>query len=314
MKNVYKKILTIALVAAIGSTIGACGKNNKTNNNTADDSSSASVDETVTVETLNAEEASKALKQNLTVQIDDQDSEEDATEANQDATEGDDSDSDNGNNNNDDNSGSNSSVVVEYVEVTNAQGEVQTDSNGVAETESVTKTNSSNGNNSGNGSNGNNSGSGTTVSNSDYVSKTSVAKTYWLDMTNEGDYVFDGEFLVATFKIKDTTPDGNYPVEITKADVANWDAETLDPELFNGYVTVGNAETPSVETPTDGTFSFSVDSVTAKAGDTIDVVFKINSNPGLVAFVFNFSFDSNALEYQGLSVGTDAEDIISLSE
>ena len=187
--------------------------------------------------------------------------------------------------------------------MTNDKGEVQTDANGNAETKAV----------SGNG-NGSANGNGGSVSDPNYVPKTTIAKTYWLDMTKSENYVFDGEFLVATFKVKDTTPDGSYPIDITKADVANWEAETLAPDLINGYVTVGNAQAPSVDSPTDGNFTISVDSITAKTGDTIEVKFNVSNNPGLVAFVFNFSFDSNALEYQGLSVGKDAEDIITLSE
>lgn len=309
MRNVYKKIIAIALVAAIGSTFGACGKKDKdkdskkdtsTNSSVSDESSSDDTDDSdnsddsISAESLDAEQASAALKQNLTITLDDQDSQEDAVENNQDATEGNGS-SNGGSSNNGSSNGGN-----QYVEVTNDKGEVQTDANGNAETKSV--------------SNGAGSANGGSVSDPNYVSKTTVAKTYWLDMTKSDNYVFDGEFLVATFKVKDTTPDGSYPIDITKADVANWEAETLTPDIINGYVTIGDAQTPSTDTATDGNFTFSVDSVTAKAGDTIEVKFKVSSNPGLVAFVFNFSFDSNALEYQGLSVGKDAEDIITLSE
>ena len=312
MRNVYKKIIAIALVAAIGSTFGACGKKDKSKDkdkssssvsksadeSVSDEDESASDDESISADSVDSEQASAALKQNLTVTLDDQDSQEGAAENNQDATESDGSSGSNSSGNASNGSGSN-----QYVEVTNDKGEVQTDANGNAETKAV----------SGNG-NGSADGNGGSVSDPNYVSKTTIAKTYWLDMTKSENYVFDGEFLVATFKVKDTTPDGSYPINITKADVANWEAETLAPDLINGYVTVGNAQAPSVDSPTDGNFTISVDSITAKTGDTIEVKFNVSNNPGLVAFVFNFSFDSNALEYQGLSVGKDAEDIITLSE
>lgn len=310
MRNVYKKIIAIALVAAIGSTFGACGKKDKSKDKDKSSSSvsksadesvsnedeSASDDESISADSIDSEQASAALKQNLTVTLDDQDSQEGAAENNQDATESDGSSGSNSSGNASNGSGSN-----QYVEVTNDKGEVQTDANGNAETKAVSGNGSANGN-------------GGSVSDPNYVSKTTIAKTYWLDMTKSENYVFDGEFLVATFKVKDTTPDGSYPIDITKADVANWEAETLAPDLINGYVTVGNAQAPSVDSPTDGNFTISVDSITAKTGDTIEVKFNVSNNPGLVAFVFNFSFDSNALEYQGLSVGKDAEDIITLSE
>ena len=310
MRNVYKKIIAIALVAAIGSTFGACGKKDKSKDkdkssssvsksadeSVSDEDESASDDESISADSVDSEQASAALKQNLTVTLDDQDSQEGAAENNQDATESDGSSGSNSSGNASNGSGSN-----QYVEVTNDKGEVQTDANGNAETKAVSGNGSANGN-------------GGSVSDPNYVSKTTIAKTYWLDMTKSENYVFDGEFLVATFKVKDTTPDGSYPIDITKADVANWEAETLAPDLINGYVTVGNAQAPSVDSPTDGNFTISVDSITAKTGDTIEVKFNVSNNPGLVAFVFNFSFDSNALEYQGLSVGKDAEDIITLSE
>lgn len=310
MRNVYKKIIAIALVAAIGSTLGACDKKDKSKDKDKSSSSvsksadesvsnedeSASDDESISADSVDSEQASAALKQNLTVTLDDQDSQEGAAENNQDATESDGSSGSNSSGNASNGSGSN-----QYVEVTNDKGEVQTDANGNAETKAVSGNGSANGN-------------GGSVSDPNYVSKTTIAKTYWLDMTKSENYVFDGEFLVATFKVKDTTPDGSYPIDITKADVANWEVETLAPDLINGYVTVGNAQAPSVDSPTDGNFTISVDSITAKTGDTIEVKFNISNNPGLVAFVFNFSFDSNALEYQGLSVGKDAEDIITLSE
>ncbi len=310
MRNVYKKIIAIALVAAIGSTFGACGKKDKSKDkdkssssvsksadeSVSDEDDSASDDESISADSVDSEQASAALKQNLTVTLDDQDSQEGAAENNQDATESDGSSGSNSSGNASNGSGSN-----QYVEVTNDKGEVQTDANGNAETKAVSGNGSANGN-------------GGSVSDPNYVSKTTIAKTYWLDMTKSENYVFDGEFLVATFKVKDTTPDGSYPIDITKADVANWEAETLAPDLINGYVTVGNAQAPSVDSPTDGNFTISVDSITAKTGDTIEVKFNVSNNPGLVAFVFNFSFDSNALEYQGLSVGKDAEDIITLSE
>ena len=310
MRNVYKKIIAIALVAAIGSTFGACGKKDKSKDkdkssssvsksadeSVSDEDESASDDESISADSVDSEQASAALKQNLTVTLDDQDSQEGAAENNQDVTESDGSSGSNSSGNASNGSGSN-----QYVEVTNDKGEVQTDANGNAETKAVSGNGSANGN-------------GGSVSDPNYVSKTTIAKTYWLDMTKSENYVFDGEFLVATFKVKDTTPDGSYPIDITKADVANWEAETLAPDLINGYVTVGNAQAPSVDSPTDGNFTISVDSITAKTGDTIEVKFNVSNNPGLVAFVFNFSFDSNALEYQGLSVGKDAEDIITLSE
>lgn len=308
MKNVGKKILAISIIAAMGISFVACGST------TSDDSKTNESESATKADTLSSEEVQDALKQNLTVTLDDEDSVEnngqDATEAQ--SSDGDDNGSDNETSGN--SGGSNGSVT--YEEVTGDDGSEVTNENGNVETVTVAATSDDNsGGNSGNNNNddtsGNNGGNGDSSS---YVSKITTAKTYWLDMTKESDYVFDGEFLVATFKVKETTPDGSYPIEIAKADIANYNSDTLVPDIINGYVTVGDAETPTVSSPKDGNFTIAVESVEAQVGDTIEVKFNISDNPGFVAFVFNFSFDSNALEYVDLEVGDDAADIIELQQ
>jgi hypothetical protein len=304
MKNIFKRITVISLVAAMGMSLAACGRSSTGDDSTAENNTSKSVDaDDISIESLNSEEIAQVLKQKLTVVLED----EDGNELVQDATEA--------------AEGSDGNSAVEYETyfetVTDANGEAVTNEAGEAETQVVVvNNNSGTGSNDGTSSNGSGSdatgSNGSGSDNSNYTSKIVTARTYWLDMQEEKDYVFNGEFLIATFKIKDTTPDGNYPVSISKADVANYDAETLKSDVINGYVTVGNAETPDVDTPVDGNFTFTVDSVKANAGDTVDVVFNIKDNPGLCAFVFCFDFDSNALEYEGLSVGADAEDIVEI--
>lgn len=129
-----------------------------------------------------------------------------------------------------------------------------------------------------------------------------IQQAYWMNLS--GNYVFDGEFITATFKIKDTTADGTYPITIEWIDLANIDAQTVKANGINGSVVVGgNAET--IEFKNDGSFEVKADSVSGKAGENVTVSFRFNKNPGICASVFRFGYDSDALEYVGGEKGED---------
>lgn len=299
MKKIYKRIIAVSMIAAMGVSIVGCGKN-KDKDETTENNTSASVNSQggeqgseqgsaqdnsnseaasgngnspLEIQTL-AQDDTSSLKQNLTVTILDNDVAPgvDATEAPEGA----------GNEN------TQAAEETKIVEVTDNEGNPQTDDQGNKITEIVKE--------------------------ASYVPDIKTAETYWLDMTQQKDFIFNGQFLVANFKIKDTTPDGSYEIGISKTDVGNWDAQTLTPDQINGYVTVGNAETPAVSSPVEGNFTFSAESAKGNAGDEVQVIFDVTDNPGIVAFVFCFTFDANALEFQGLEIGTDAEGIIELDK
>lgn len=152
---------------------------------------------------------------------------------------------------------------------------------------------------------------GTTVDNNDnYVEKMDTFQAYWLDMGLYEDFVFNGEFIVVTFKVKESTPDGNYKIHMVDPDFVNWDADQLTINTIDGAVTVGNATTPSYGTVENGAFTLQAQSVKANPGDTVDVVFNLTDNPGLVGFIFKFQYDCNALEIVNAKVGNDAEEYI----
>ncbi|MBQ8514950.1 MAG: hypothetical protein IJ496_06085 [Ruminococcus sp.] len=183
-------------------------------------------------------------------------------------------------------------VVTEYVAVTEAGGEQATDAAGETVTEVVTQTQTE------------------AVT---YVPAMDNFRSYWLDMVKKnGEYnkVFNGEFLVVTFKIKEGTPDGNYPITFGEQDFVNWEEEQLDVKTVDGYVTVGDAIPTAAGQAQPGQFTIQAKSVTGKAGDEVEVIFNVNDNPGLVGYVFNFEYDKNALEIVDARIGSDCEGII----
>lgn len=239
-------------------------------------------------------------------------------------------------------SNNNAGTVTSYAPVTDTKGKPVTQANGQTVTQVVNvpvnvSNGNSNGSNGGSASTGSNSGStgnsnpsggnnnsstttvnggnsgsaGTTVNNNDsYVEKMDTFQAYWLDMGLYEDFVFNGEFIVVTFKVKENTPDGNYKVHMVDPDFVNWDADQLTINTIDGAVTVGNATTQSYGTVENGAFTLQAESVKANPGDTVDVVFNLTDNPGLVGFIFKFQYDCNALEIVNAKVGADAEEYI----
>ena len=119
----------------------------------------------------------------------------------------------------------------------------------------------------------------------------------WMDLTKEGDFTFNGEFLTFRFKIKDGAQAGNYPINITHTDFCTYDAVTLKGiQTAKGYVGV-NTGAQKDQAPDTSSFLITCNSVEGKPGDTVDVTFSISNNTGFAAFDFQFQYDSSVLEY-----------------
>ncbi len=184
-------------------------------------------------------------------------------------------------------------IITEYVTVTEAGGQAATDDAGSVVTEVVTQTQE--------------------VTEAPYIPSMDKFRSYWLDMKKKnGEYnkVFNGEFLVVTFKIKDSTPDGNYPITLTEQDFVNWEEQQLDVKTVDGHVTVGSATQIPNGQAQPGQFTIQAMNVSGNAGDEVDVVFNVTDNPGLVGYIFNFQYDENALEIVNARVGNDCIDVI----
>lgn len=173
--------------------------------------------------------------------------------------------------------------------------------------------NSGNGNagNSGNGGSGNAGGEGgnQTPANN-YTPAYDTCKAYWLDMSQEGDYFFNGEFLIITFEVNEDTPDGSYPVSIATTDIASWELVSYDPVKINGEVAV-NSQVATQEDASGNDFTLKVNSTSAKQGEMATVVVDLSNNPGFCGFVIDIQYDANALTIVDATGGADFNKTVS---
>jgi len=309
MKSIRTRIIALLSVCAIGMICSACGKSSSDNEDSSGDNSVADVE----------------MKQDMTIydyEVEDSDS----TPVNKDVSQSDSSTTDD-----DSETGGDNDVDSEesYIIVTDEEGNTVTDENGTAVTEAVSNrdssgsssssSSSSNGSSSSSSSSGSSSSSNGSSDNSsnddstEYVASLVGKQVYWMDMSTGKDYAFNGDFVDVTFRVKDNVADGNYEISIGACDFANYDAETITYNSTNGYVTVGDVEAAIAETSGDGTIQLTCESVTAEVGNEITIHFQISDNPGIVAFIFRFTYDQNALEFVSYDVGEDCADIISLA-
>ncbi len=186
-------------------------------------------------------------------------------------------------------------IVTEYVPVTEPNGETATDNAGEAVTEVVTQIQ---------------------TEPVEHIPAMDNFRSYWIDMwnkTEDGEYnkTFNGEFLVVTFKIKDNTPAGNYAITMNDLDFVNWEEQQLDVKTVDGYITVGEDTIPTAPGQAQpGQFTIQAMGAKGNVGDEVEVVFNVNDNPGLVAYIFNFQYDKNALQIVDARLGDDCAPII----
>ncbi len=292
MKNFAKKVLAICLAASFGTALAGCNKQNE-----------PSVPDT----TISLDQT----KQELTFNFKTNNVPADATEASEDATEA------KGNTTENTETTGIPEEVTEYVNVTNADGQNVTDAAGTPETQAVVletrpannDNNGSSGNN--NGGNDGNSGGNETTAQPAYTPAYDTCKAYWLDMSQMGDYVFNGEFLVIEFEVNKDIPDGNYPVTFSMTDIASWDLVQYDPVKVNGEVAV-NTEITAQDPLPDSDFGLKINSVAAKQGDTAVMTIDVSNNPGFCGFVIDVQYDSNALTIVEASAGKDFDSAVNV--
>ncbi len=132
-------------------------------------------------------------------------------------------------------------------------------------------------------------------------------QAWWMDISKQQDYVFNGEYLVAEFKIKDGIGDGIYPITIDWLDAANYDAQTINFTAIDGAIVVGGeAEENKFNEGDNGNQpQVMVSNVTGKAGETVKVAIHVKNNPGIVANILRFSYNSDVLEFISAGEGAD---------
>ncbi len=145
-----------------------------------------------------------------------------------------------------------------------------------------------------------------------YTPQYDTCKAYWLDMTQMGDFKFNGEFLTFTFEVKDSAPDGNYPITITYTDIASWDLVQYDPVRIDGEIAVNKDPAKQADLPTED-FALKINSEKAKQGDTVVVKMDLANNPGFCGFVIDVQYDMNALKLIEGDAGSDFGGAVSLN-
>lgn len=130
-------------------------------------------------------------------------------------------------------------------------------------------------------------------------------QAWWMDISKQKDYIFNGEYLVAEFKIKENTADGIYPITLDWLDFANFDAQTIKFTAIDGAIVVGGEAEENKFNEGSSDPQIMVPNVSGKAGETVKVAIQIKNNPGVVANILRFSYNSDVLEYVGGSEGAD---------
>ena len=171
----------------------------------------------------------------------------------------------------------------------------------------VVKGNSKNNESSTAGSNGSGASGGDS-----YQANIKTFQAYWLDMSSGKNVVCNGDFLDVTFKIKDDAPDGNYALTAGANDFANWDAQSVPVSFVDGDIAVGSASEKTAGSAENGTFTIAAGTAKGNPGDEVTVRFDMSDNPGIVALIFRFKYDANALEVVNAEVGADCSNDIQM--
>ncbi len=145
-----------------------------------------------------------------------------------------------------------------------------------------------------------------------YAAAPDICQAYCLDMTQEGDYSFNGEFLTITFEINKDVPDGKYPVTIATTDIASWELVRYDPVIINGEVAV-NADVSVQDEMSSSDFCLKVNSQAAKQGDIVTLTVDLSNNPGFCGFVIDIEYDSNAMTIIEASGGKDFDNAVNVA-
>jgi Tfp pilus assembly protein FimT len=320
--NNKRKIMILAAISSLAIAMTGCS-------DSAESSSSTSVDESILrtpVEfhysegTVSDDEVSgddDLNAQDPTAPATDDESSESTTTTSSDKKSSDsdgDSDSDSGDVEYIEVTDANGETVTEYVVVTDAAGETVTDAQGQTQTQAVKVTSAVKGTSgSGNSNQTQTTTSGSDSSNtasdsSDYVSYTDSAYAYWLDVSQNEDFVFNDEFIKVTFKVKEDIPDGAYDVVISNPDFSMIPGKSVDVDnVINGKIFVSTDAETQAAIPDSG-FSVYADYVSCKQGDEVTVTFSMKNNPGMCAMLFWFDYDRNAMEIVNCeAVGTFGE-------
>lgn len=280
--NIKKKLLALTAALAIFASFAGCSDKDDSSSEKNDNNSAAAEEAT-----LSSEEYEQVAKHNLSIEPFIPNN----GDVQQDAVEGDDS-------NNDSPAGDNNNTVDNNADNNNVNDNKTDDNNSSpAQNENIYVVED------------NDPGK----NNADLPGKTGLEihngtratmQAWWMDISKSQDYIFNGEYLVAEFKIKEGTADGIYPITINHADFANWNSQTVEFDTVDGAVVVGGEAEENKFNDGDAP-QLMVTNVSGKAGDTVKVAINIQNNPGVVANILRFSYNSDVLEFVSAGEGAD---------
>lgn len=289
MNNIFKKIVAIGLVSVMAASFTAC-------------SDKKSGKDKITVDSLTSSELESVMKTPFSIKkYEDSSASQDPVESGGDSSSADSNSSVGGND---------SSSVVD-----NNSSDADSNSSQGSNNDNNSSSNNDNNNNSSSAPDPTDiidnpdvvivPGTGKNDPNDDpAIGNKEVMEVYWMDISKRKDIVFEGEYVKATFKIKDNAPNGTYPLTVEWMDFANFDAEDVKPTPIEGSVTVGgNAVETKFNNSSD--FQLKIDGVSGNPGDEVTVLINAKNNPGFVACLFRFGYNSDVLEYVRGGVGRD---------
>jgi len=212
---------------------------------------------------------------------------------------------------------------TEIVTVTDADGEPVTDSQGEPVTEIVTSPSSNSNGNSGNNNSGSNNGGNsndgsnngesgnnntTDAPDEEYVSSTDNMYCLWMDISKNENFMFNGQIIKVTFKLKDGIPNRDYPVRFNP-DLSSIAGQTVVPDdIIQGTIRVGSGIEAQDVSSNDGVVMYG-DNISANAGDTVDYYINLKNNPGLAGMLVWVYYDSNAMELVGMKAAGEFAEI-----
>lgn len=294
---IKKKLIAISLICAIAASFSACSDKTSKNDSAVGAVGQVDVDPDAT---LSSEEIQSLQKQDLTIKPfnESADNQEDPVESNNsgdssNAVGNNNTQSSNVGNDSSSNNDNNSSSVGGNDNVTPS-----IDASSLLDTTDVVII--PGGNDNDNKQNDNESGNNSKPGNKQ------VMQVWWLDLSKQKNFVFDGEFITADFKIKEGTANGTYPVTVEWLDFSCWEGKGVAFNGTDGSVVVGS-DAKANSFRNDGSPEIMIENVSGNPGDTVTVRFQMKNNPGIVACVFRFGYDSDALEYVGGGEGADFE-------
>lgn len=135
----------------------------------------------------------------------------------------------------------------------------------------------------------------------------------WLDISNREDYVFDGDLLEYKLDIAEDAPDGVYPIEFTLVDLGDYNGKGVGKVDTNaGFVCI-NMDEPEQNITIGDNMTLTVDTISAKPGDSAKLKVRIDNNTGIVAFRLMIRYDSNVISIKDAGAGKDLATVASLT-